>query len=193
MVDSDEDLAGIDIKASYLVCVRYLSNGENDEEIHSARKKAREEAGNVGKAKNKKIPLVPLAEASDEEADPLEHILKKKEAVGLEIEAVDEEPNADGDCYDSDDFGSLVGSDEKDDRDDAQRRKSRYVRYNQNEKCPKFKCGMVFLDKIQFGEAIRKYSVNYRRELKFIKNEPARILVQMLSFCQVSMENLCKL
>ncbi|TYH99976.1 hypothetical protein ES332_A11G101900v1 [Gossypium tomentosum] len=70
--------------------------------------------------------------------------------------------------------GSLVESDEDEEHEDGERRRSKFPLYNDK---LKFSLGMLFNDGKQFKSAIRKYSKECRRQLKFIKNEPKRFVM----------------
>ncbi|PPR80947.1 hypothetical protein GOBAR_AA39768 [Gossypium barbadense] len=87
------------------------------------------------------------------------------------------------DEYDSDEHGSLVESDEDEEHEDGERRRSKFPLYNDK---LKFSLGMLFNDGKQFKSAIRKYSKECRRQLKFIKNEPKRFVMRCIHHCSVS-------
>ncbi|OMO92036.1 Transposase, MuDR, plant [Corchorus olitorius] len=76
-------------------------------------------------------------------------------------------------------FGSLVESDEDSEHEDGERRKSRWSEFRERSdvKC-RFEEGMVFVDNIAFKEAIRQYSIESRKEVRFLKNEPKRCTVK---------------
>ncbi|KAL1112717.1 hypothetical protein V6Z11_D02G144000 [Gossypium hirsutum] len=78
---------------------------------------------------------------------------------------------------DSDEHGSLVGSDEDEEHEDG-KRMSKFPLYNDK---LKFSLGMLFKDGKQFKSEIRKYSKECRRQLKFIKNEPKMVVVRCIA------------
>ncbi|MBA0704830.1 hypothetical protein Golax_017062 [Gossypium laxum] len=78
---------------------------------------------------------------------------------------------------DSDEHGSLVGSDEDEEHEDGKRR-SKFPLYNDK---LKFSLGILFKDGKQFKSEIRKYSKECRRQLKFIKNEPKMVVVRCIA------------
>ncbi|KAG8481024.1 hypothetical protein CXB51_025783 [Gossypium anomalum] len=75
----------------------------------------------------------------------------------------EEEDGNETEVWDSDEHGSLVQSDDE----------------MKNMKM--FSLGMLFKDGKQFKSAIRKYSKECRRQLKFIKNEPKRVVVRCIA------------
>ncbi|KAK5834833.1 hypothetical protein PVK06_010511 [Gossypium arboreum] len=80
--------------------------------------------------------------------------------------------------WDSDEHGSLVESDEDEEHEDGERRRSKFPLHNDK---LKFSLGMLFKDGKQFKSAIRKYSKECRRQLKFIKNKPKRVVVRCIA------------
>ncbi|KAK5839088.1 hypothetical protein PVK06_007848 [Gossypium arboreum] len=79
--------------------------------------------------------------------------------------------------WDSDEHGSLVEFDEDKEHEDGERR-SKFPLYNDK---LKFSLGMLFKDGKQFKSAIQKYSKECRRQLKFIKNEPRRVVMRCIA------------
>lgn len=79
--------------------------------------------------------------------------------------------------WDSDEHGSLVESDEDEEHEDGERRRSKFPLYNDK---LKFSLRMLFKDGKQFKSAIRKYSKECGKQLKFIKNEPKRVFVRCI-------------
>nr|KJB65642.1 hypothetical protein B456_010G106800 [Gossypium raimondii] len=77
-----------------------------------------------------------------------------------------EEDGNETEVWDSDEHGSLVGSDEDEEHEDGERRRSKFPLYNDK---LKFSLGMLFKDGKQ-------------RQLKFIKNEPKRVVVRCIAF-----------
>ncbi|MBA0680406.1 hypothetical protein Goari_012103, partial [Gossypium aridum] len=73
---------------------------------------------------------------------------------------------------------SLVGSDEDEEHEDAERRRSKFPLYTDK---LKFSLGMSFKDDKQFKSAIRKYSKECRRQLKFFKNELKKVIVRCIA------------
>ncbi|TYG99713.1 hypothetical protein ES288_A10G217500v1 [Gossypium darwinii] len=89
--------------------------------------------------------------------------------------------------WDSDEHGSLVESDEDEEHEDGERMRSKFPLYNDK---LKFSLRMLFKDGKQFKSAIRKYSKECRKQLKFIKNEPKRVVTfQDKHHCSVSFKN----
>ncbi|MBA0747687.1 hypothetical protein Gogos_004581, partial [Gossypium gossypioides] len=74
----------------------------------------------------------------------------------------EEEDGNDTEVWDSDEHGSLVGSNEDEEHEDGKRKKEEQ-------------------DGKQFKSAIRKYSKECRRQLKFIKNEPKRVVLRCIA------------
>ncbi|KAL3746914.1 hypothetical protein ACJRO7_015795 [Eucalyptus globulus] len=69
------------------------------------------------------------------------------------------------------DANESLGSDTEVGDDDFTRRRSRFPRYDPNCVVPEFTVAMAFDSSRQFKDALIKYSVAERREIKFIKNE----------------------
>ncbi|KAG8499394.1 hypothetical protein CXB51_005973 [Gossypium anomalum] len=90
----------------------------------------------------------------------------------------EEEDGNETEVWDSDEHGSLVEFDEDKEHEDGERRRSKFPLYNDE---LKFSLGMLFKDGKQFKSAIRKYSKECRRQLKFIKNEPKRVVVRCIT------------
>ncbi|XP_040967996.1 uncharacterized protein [Gossypium hirsutum] len=80
--------------------------------------------------------------------------------------------------WDSGEHGSLVESDEDEEHQDGERRRSKFPLYNDK---LKFSLGMLFKDGKQFKSAIRKYSKECRRQLKFIKNKPKKVVMRCIA------------
>ncbi|MBA0747689.1 hypothetical protein Gogos_004581, partial [Gossypium gossypioides] len=59
-----------------------------------------------------------------------------------------------------------------------ERKRSKFLLYNDK---LKLSLGMLFKDGKQFKSAIRKYSKECRRQLKFIKNEPKRVVLRCIA------------
>ncbi|KAI3440269.1 uncharacterized protein J3R85_003895 [Psidium guajava] len=74
------------------------------------------------------------------------------------------------DYYETDGDESLDSNVEEEDVD-VTRRKSKFLSYDPNCATPFFTTSMKFDDGRQFKDALKKYSVVERREIKFIKNE----------------------
>ncbi|MBA0628488.1 hypothetical protein Godav_023210, partial [Gossypium davidsonii] len=87
----------------------------------------------------------------------------------------EEEDGNETEVWDSDEHGSLVGSDKDKEHEDGGRKRSKFPLYNDK---LKFSLEMLFKDDKQFKSAIRKYSKECRRQLKFIKNEQKRVIVR---------------
>ncbi|MFQ6646571.1 hypothetical protein Gotur_019677 [Gossypium turneri] len=109
---------------------------------------------------------------------------EKVEVEGLNDRVGREEEGNRAEYFDSDDHGSILGSDDNDNIDTCKRkrRRSRFPTYNPNSTSPHFCIGMLFKDGEQFKSAIRKYSMCCRRELKIIKNEPNKVRVKCITF-----------
>ncbi|MBA0574858.1 hypothetical protein Golob_006859, partial [Gossypium lobatum] len=90
----------------------------------------------------------------------------------------DEEDGNKTEVWNSDEHGSLVGSDEDEEHEDGERTKSKFPLYNDK---LKFSLGMLFKDGKQFKSTIRKYSKECRRQLKFINNEPKRVVIRCIA------------
>nr|KJB65227.1 hypothetical protein B456_010G085000 [Gossypium raimondii] len=80
----------------------------------------------------------------------------------------EEEDRNETEVYDSDEHGSLVRSDKDEEHEDGERRISNL--------------GMLFKDSKQFKSVIR----NYFRQLKFLKNEPKRVVRILASYNPVA-------
>ncbi|KAB2097072.1 hypothetical protein ERO13_A01G139471v2 [Gossypium hirsutum] len=99
----------------------------------------------------------------------------------------EEEDGNEIEVWDSDEHGSLVESDEDEEDEDGERKRSKFPLYNDK---LKFSLGMLFKDGKQFKSAIRKDFKECRRPLKFIKNEPKRVVMfQDEHHCSVSFKN----
>ncbi|MBA0576072.1 hypothetical protein Golob_027359, partial [Gossypium lobatum] len=79
---------------------------------------------------------------------------------------------------DSDEHGSLVGSDKDKEHEDGERKRSKFPLYSDK---LKFSFEMLFKDDKQFKSAVQKYSQECRRQLKFIKNEQKRVIVRCIA------------
>ncbi|MBA0767193.1 hypothetical protein Gotri_016123 [Gossypium trilobum] len=90
----------------------------------------------------------------------------------------EEEDGNETKVWDSDEHGSLVGFDEDEEHEDSERMRNKFPLYSDK---LKFSLGMLFKDDKQFKSAIRKYSKKCRRQLKFIKNEPKRVVVRCIA------------
>ncbi|KAK5845761.1 hypothetical protein PVK06_001980 [Gossypium arboreum] len=90
----------------------------------------------------------------------------------------EEEDGNEIEVWDSDEHGSLVESDEDEEDEDGERKRSKFPLYNDK---LKFSLGMLFKDGKQFKSAIRKDFKECRRPLKFIKNEPKRVVVRCIA------------
>ncbi|KAG8499223.1 hypothetical protein CXB51_005732 [Gossypium anomalum] len=86
----------------------------------------------------------------------------------------EEEDRNKAEVWDSDEHGSLVGSDEDKEHEDGERRRSKFPLFNDK---LKFSLEMLFKDGKQFKSAIQKYFKECRKQLKLIKNEPKRVVV----------------
>ncbi|KAG8491458.1 hypothetical protein CXB51_014839 [Gossypium anomalum] len=93
----------------------------------------------------------------------------------------EEEDSHEAEVYDSNKHGSLVGSDEDEEHENGGRRKSKFPLYKDRPDPLKFSLGMFFKDSKQFKSAIRNYFKEYRRQLKFLKNEPKRVAVKCIA------------
>ncbi|MBA0832559.1 hypothetical protein Goarm_016944, partial [Gossypium armourianum] len=83
-------------------------------------------------------------------------VLEEVDGEGLNDSVSREEDGNETEYFDSDDHGSILGS-EDDDNIDVYRRRSRFPTYNPNLASPHFCIGMLFKDSEQFKSAIRKY------------------------------------
>ncbi|KAH1039442.1 hypothetical protein J1N35_041185 [Gossypium stocksii] len=90
----------------------------------------------------------------------------------------EEEDENEIEVWDSDEHGSLIGSDEDEEHKDGERRRSKFPLYNDK---LKFSLGILFKDGKQFKSAIQKYSKECRRQLKFIKNERKRVVARCIA------------
>ncbi|MBA0772449.1 hypothetical protein Gotri_007815, partial [Gossypium trilobum] len=107
-------------------------------------------------------------------------VLEKVNGEGLNDRVDREEEGNETEYFDSDDHGSILGSDD-DDNIDAYRRRSRFHAYNPNLASSHFFTGMMFKDGELFKSAIRKYLMCCRRELKIIKNKLNRLRVKCIA------------
>ncbi|KAH1081730.1 hypothetical protein J1N35_021491 [Gossypium stocksii] len=90
----------------------------------------------------------------------------------------EEEDENETKVWDLDEHGSLVGFDENEEHEDGERRRSKFPLYNDK---LKFSLGIFFKDGKQFKSVVRKFSKDCRRQLKFIKNEPKRVVVSCIA------------
>ncbi|MBA0608848.1 hypothetical protein Godav_021019, partial [Gossypium davidsonii] len=141
--DRDESDSVSEDENTYLMKVMYLSDGDNDDELQEGRQKVREMEGKT----------------SGKEVD----------GEGLNDSVGKEEDGNKTEYFDSDDYGSILGS-EDDDNTNICRRRSKFPTYNPNLASPHFCIGMLFKDGKQFKSTIRKYSMCCRRKLKIIRN-----------------------
>ncbi|KAE8711846.1 hypothetical protein F3Y22_tig00110271pilonHSYRG00109 [Hibiscus syriacus] len=136
--NEDDEESDSEEQNAYSINVPYLSDDKDDNELQSDKKKI----------KGKKYV--------DEEND--------SGLIGndteIHDEAVDEGGNNgvtkgvgrnDTDYYDSDDYGSLIRSDD-DQHEECARRRGRYPIYNPNIESPHFSLGMLFIDGKQFKD-----------------------------------------
>ncbi|OMO99180.1 Transposase, MuDR, plant, partial [Corchorus olitorius] len=155
----------------YAVTVRCFDEGNNDPELVFVRDR-------VFKKKQKK-DREKLEAAVVFNDDPLgEAAVNNNESASSLTESSDESIENSEDGYGSG-FGSLVESDEDSEHEDGERRKSRWSEFRERSdvKC-RFEEGMVFVDNIAFKVAIRQYSIESRKEVRFLKNEPKRCTVK---------------
>ncbi|MBA0794335.1 hypothetical protein Gohar_018673 [Gossypium harknessii] len=99
---------------------------------------------------------------------------KEVDGEGLNDSVGKEEDGNKTEYFDSDDHGSILGS-EDDDNTNICRRRSRFPTYNPNLASQHFCIGMLFKDGEQFKSTIRKYLMCCRRKLKIIRNELNRV------------------
>ncbi|KAH1096708.1 hypothetical protein J1N35_013629 [Gossypium stocksii] len=90
----------------------------------------------------------------------------------------EEEDGNKTEVWDLDEHESLVGSNEDEEHKDGERMRSKFPLYNDK---LKFSLGMLFKNGKQFKSALRKYSKECRKQLKFIKNEPKRVVVRYIA------------
>ncbi|XVF59285.1 hypothetical protein PTKIN_Ptkin07bG0263300 [Pterospermum kingtungense] len=154
---AEEDEAQSDEENVFLMRVRYNDEGERDEEIRAAREN------------NRKFKLRGKndAESGEEKLDDIDPLIQYNEARDRQNVADQE---AEGYGY--------QGSDLEEDRGAL---RNDFPTYNHNSSILVFSLGMMFRNNAQFKNAIRKYSVCTRRELKIVKNEPKRIRVKCIA------------
>ncbi|MBA0794336.1 hypothetical protein Gohar_018673, partial [Gossypium harknessii] len=105
---------------------------------------------------------------------------KEVDGEGLNDSVGKEEDGNKTEYFDSDDHGSILGS-EDDDNTNICRRRSRFPTYNPNLASQHFCIGMLFKDGEQFKSTIRKYLMCCRRKLKIIRNELNRVRVKCIA------------
>ncbi|MBA0602231.1 hypothetical protein Gorai_002420 [Gossypium raimondii] len=86
----------------------------------------------------------------------------------------EEEDENETEVWDLNEHGNLVGSNEDEEHEDGERRRSKFPLYNDWFDLLKFSLEMLFKDSKQFKSTIRNYSKECRRQLKFLKNEPKK-------------------
>ncbi|KAK8507019.1 hypothetical protein V6N12_041696 [Hibiscus sabdariffa] len=160
----------------YLMKVRYLSDGNDDDELQSARTTFKSFEGKTVNRCKKHVETDSDSVGDETQPEIRNETVVEEENVGTTCELDGNET----DYFDSDDHESLVSSDD-DEHDDAARRKTRFSKYNPNSKTLEFCLGMLFINGKQFKETIHKYSKTSRRELKIIKNEPKRASVKCIA------------
>ncbi|MBA0730245.1 hypothetical protein Golax_025345, partial [Gossypium laxum] len=151
--------------------VKDESDGDDDEELQEAMQKVREVEGKTsGKCKETVLDETE-SESSKQQFEA--KVFEEVDGEGLNYSVGREEDGNKTEYFDSDDHGSILGS-EDDDNTDVCRRRTRFPTYNPNSTSPHFCTGMLFKDGEQFKFAIHKYLMCCRRELKIIRNESNR-------------------
>ncbi|KAK8632665.1 hypothetical protein V6N13_073051 [Hibiscus sabdariffa] len=162
-----------DVDDLYFVKVRYLSDGNDDEELQAGREKL------------KRLNEKSVINFEESKGDQERSEMNVQEDVEFEEEhekGTIMEYCHDTKYYDSDDHGHLTNcSLEEEDDEYCAKMRSMFSVYNPNHENPEFCIGMLFKDGKEFKDAIRKYSKLSRRELKIIRNEPKRIRVKCLA------------
>ncbi|MBA0608844.1 hypothetical protein Godav_021019 [Gossypium davidsonii] len=165
--DRDESDSVSEDENTYLMKVMYLSDGDNDDELQEGRQKVREMEGKTsGKGKE---TVLDEAESESFGEKFKAGVPKEVDGEGLNDSVGKEEDGNKTEYFDSDDYGSILGS-EDDDNTNICRRRSKFPTYNPNLASPHFCIGMLFKDGKQFKSTIRKYSMCCRRKLKIIRN-----------------------
>ncbi|MBA0730243.1 hypothetical protein Golax_025345 [Gossypium laxum] len=174
----DESDSDLDDENAYLMKVMYLSDGDDDEELQEAMQKVREVEGKTsGKCKETVLDETE-SESSKQQFEA--KVFEEVDGEGLNYSVGREEDGNKTEYFDSDDHGSILGS-EDDDNTDVCRRRTRFPTYNPNSTSPHFCTGMLFKDGEQFKFAIHKYLMCCRRELKIIRNESNRVRVKCIA------------
>ncbi|KAK8519279.1 hypothetical protein V6N13_133206 [Hibiscus sabdariffa] len=162
-----------DVDDLYFVKVRYLSDGNDDEELQAGIEKLR-------RLNEKSVINFEESKGDQERSE-----MNVQEDVEFEEEhekGTIMEYCHDTEYYDSDDHGHITKcSLEEEDDEFCAKMRSMFSVYNPNHENPEFCIGMLFKNGKEFKDAIRKYSKLSRRELKIIRNEPKRIRVKCLA------------
>ncbi|MBA0556291.1 hypothetical protein Golob_026406 [Gossypium lobatum] len=116
--ESDSDLEN---KNVYLMKVVYFSDGDDDEELQEARKEVRELEGKTSGKTKETILDETKNESSGEQFD--DEVPKEVEGDGLDDRVDREKEGNEIEYFDSDDQGSILGSDDDDNTDTCRRRK----------------------------------------------------------------------
>ncbi|GKV48622.1 hypothetical protein SLEP1_g55420 [Rubroshorea leprosula] len=148
------------------------------EELEKEKEKA---AMRVKKYKDISVPAGPLkghvlTPTKPKRGDPVRNVRE------LVVDDFDySETSRDTDYYDSDDFGQLRAFSSSEEEEnvfyvaaDPPSMGVTDIYYNPNWDVAWFEVGMRFINRIQFREAVRKYSISKRCKLLTIKNEPRR-------------------
>ncbi|MBA0730242.1 hypothetical protein Golax_025345 [Gossypium laxum] len=139
----DESDSDLDDENAYLMKVMYLSDGDDDEELQEAMQKVREVEGKTsGKCKETVLDETE-SESSKQQFEA--KVFEEVDGEGLNYSVGREEDGNKTEYFDSDDHGSILGS-EDDDNTDVCRRRTRFPTYNPNSTSPHFCTGMLFKD-----------------------------------------------
>ncbi|MBA0734004.1 hypothetical protein Gogos_017957, partial [Gossypium gossypioides] len=123
--------------------IMYLSDCYDDEELQKARQNVREVQGKTS-GKGKETVLDETESESFREKFEAE-VPKEVDGEGLNDNVDREEDGNETNYFDSDDHGSILGS-EDNDNSDVFIRRSRFPTYNPNSASPHFCIGILFKD-----------------------------------------------
>jgi len=166
-VEEDEGAAMLIEDDDELVEVPWLSNNE-EEELQVARGKIRTFKGDNA------YGVARLVEIPSEINVEVEQKRRRKEAIAIHCE---DNVELEIECFDSSGSNwSFVTSDEEElEVEEATRRKSTDVQYDETAEIPHFALNMVFDGPKQFKETINKYASTRRVNIDFIKNDKVRV------------------
>ncbi|KAK8572826.1 hypothetical protein V6N13_048392 [Hibiscus sabdariffa] len=157
-----------DVDDVYFVKLRYLSDGNDDEELQAGREKLRRS--------NEKIVINFEESKGDQERSEID-VQEDAEHEKCTIM----EYFHDTEYYDSDDHVHITKCSLKEEDDEyCAKMRSMFSVYNLNHANPELCIGMLFKGGKEFKDVIRKYSKLSRKELKIVRNEPKRIRVKCI-------------
>ncbi|MBA0671232.1 hypothetical protein Goklo_024534 [Gossypium klotzschianum] len=163
--DRDESDSVSEDENTYLMKVMYLSDGDNDDELQEGRQKVREMEGKTsGKGKE---TVLDEAESESFGEKFKAGVPKEVDGEGLNDSVGKEEDGNKTEYFDSDDYGSILGS-EDDDNTNICRRRSKFPTYNPNLASPHFCIGMLFKDVKSFPDE-HKCCVSFRNKMVNVK------------------------